>query len=674
MVSFKIKLVISYLIAILLLLFCFLPVGTIYADSMEENATTTSAPQSSSGDIIIKEVDNAGFPNISIYMNFKEGSQLGLTDLNKNNFEIVENDTLVADFVVEKVGETTEPIGTVLVLDTSGSMKGKPIEDAIGASTVFIDEMRDIDKIAVVGFSDEVAVHSNFSSDRQALKNSVSSLEASGETALFDGIITGINQFRNLEDIRHKYLVVLSDGTDTVSNSVINDAIADARAQNITVYSVALMSDEFNPSDLEQIAESSNGELLQTTDSEELTGLYSTISSKMRNQYKISYSSSAPDADSYNTLISIANMGMEDSVTVNYENPFFTFSGSELTQNAQSSRTFAKSIVVDKWWIKLLIFLFIFISVTVFIYVISTVFIPNKQDLKSRTDYYLYSLAGRDIKIETSEKQKKKPGLFSKVSKAVTKASDKSGFSVLFEQKLRRAGINMQGSKFVFLHIILVIAATTATFLITKNYLLTIGIVAIVIFLPFLFINYKVNQKVKKFNEQLPDTLQLIEGALKAGYSLNQALAMVIKETKPPISEEFRITTSEIRMGLSEKAALENMAKRINSELFDWVVLAVNIQREVGGNLAEIMDIIANTIREKERVLRQIKALTAEGKLSAYILIGLPIILGVALTFLNREYISVLYTSKLGFMMLGLAGVLMLVGIVWIMRIIKIDY
>jgi tight adherence protein B len=127
-------------------------------------------------------------------------------------------------------------------------------------------------------------------------------------------------------------------------------------------------------------------------------------------------------------------------------------------------------------------------------------------------------------------------------------------------------------------------------------------------------------------------------------------------------------------MGISEKEALENMAKRINSELFNWVILAVNIQREVGGNLAEIMDIIANTIREKERVLRQIKALTAEGKLSAYVLIGLPIILGIALSILNKAYISVLFTTKTGFMMLALAAVLMIVGIFWILKIVKIDY
>jgi tight adherence protein B len=149
---------------------------------------------------------------------------------------------------------------------------------------------------------------------------------------------------------------------------------------------------------------------------------------------------------------------------------------------------------------------------------------------------------------------------------------------------------------------------------------------------------------------------------------------MVVKETKPPISEEFTQVLNEVRMGSSEKDALDNMSKRINSELFSWVVLAINIQREVGGNLAEIMDIIANTIREKERVLRQIKALTAEGKLSAYVLIGLPIILGIVLSIMNREYISVLFTTKIGFVMLILAAGLMVAGIMWIIRIVKIEY
>jgi len=102
--------------------------------------------------------------------------------------------------------------------------------------------------------------------------------------------------------------------------------------------------------------------------------------------------------------------------------------------------------------------------------------------------------------------------------------------------------------------------------------------------------------------------------------------------------------------------------------------MSVNIQREVGGNLAEVMEIIANTIRERDTVMRQIKALTSEGRLSAYILIGLPIVLALALSFINREYVSLLYTSIIGLIMVGIAVILMIIGIIWIIKIIRVEY
>jgi tight adherence protein B len=199
-------------------------------------------------------------------------------------------------------------------------------------------------------------------------------------------------------------------------------------------------------------------------------------------------------------------------------------------------------------------------------------------------------------------------------------------------------------------------------------------VLIVILLLPFLILNLRIAGRLRKFHEQLPDTLQLISGSLKAGYSFNQALSMVVEETMPPISDEFRRVLSEIRMGLQEKEAMENMAERMKSEHLDWVVMSVNIQREVGGNLAEVMEIIANTIRERDTVLRQIKALTSEGRLSAYILIGLPIILAIVLSFLNREYISLLFTSIIGWVMVGIAVILMIIGIFWIIKIVSIKY
>ena len=204
--------------------------------------------------------------------------------------------------------------------------------------------------------------------------------------------------------------------------------------------------------------------------------------------------------------------------------------------------------------------------------------------------------------------------------------------------------------------------------------MLTAAVVLLLIIVPFLVINILISRRTQKFDEQLPDTLQLISGALKAGYSFNQSINMVVEETKPPISDEFARVLNEVRMGLPENEALENSSKRIGSSHFTWVVMAINVQREVGGNLSEIMEIIADTIRERARVMNQIKALTSEGRLSAIILIALPIVIGIMLFTINRAYISLLFTNRMGLVMVFFAAFLMITGIIWIMKIVNVKY
>ena len=641
--------------------------------SQETKVDNQETVPSQLGEAFIKEIDTAGFPNVSLYLGFREGSQLGTRELGKSNFIIKENNREIRDFTAQKIGETSEPIATILAIDTSGSMKGDPISNAKNAAASFIDNMRDVDKVAIIGFADTVTEYSTFTSDKTVLKKSIESISSEGETSLFDGIIKGIGMFKSVDDVKYQYILVLSDGTDTVSAAAADDVVALVSSGSIAIYSIALLSNEFNPSDLETIAKAANGALLTTADPEQLINLYSDISKKIRNQYKITFKSSSTNIEKFNVTVSIDSFGIKDSINLEYENPFFTQSGSGAVTNTQSSQVAAEIVILDKWWIKGLIYLFIFISVTILLYIISTVMIPGKPGLKDRMDHYLYNVEDKITSGEIPEKKTRK-GLFSRLARKGKKNTGKPGFAEVFEVQLRRAGMNIAGSKFMTIHLLAVGISTLLVYIITKNFLLTLAVVMVATFFPFLFINFKTGQRIKKFNEQLPDTLQLIEGALKAGYSLNQSLTMVISESKPPISEEFKITASEIRMGLSEKDALENMAKRINSELFSWVILAINIQREVGGNLAEIMDIIANTIREKERVLRQIKGLVAEGKLSAYVLIGLPIIMAIALSIMNKEYINVLFTTKIGFLLIGIAVLLMIIGIVWILKIIKIEY
>jgi tight adherence protein B len=209
--------------------------------------------------------------------------------------------------------------------------------------------------------------------------------------------------------------------------------------------------------------------------------------------------------------------------------------------------------------------------------------------------------------------------------------------------------------------------------MLSGNLVLSVLTVFILTFVPMLALQLTVDRRQRRFNEMLPDTVTMVAGSLRAGYSLLQAIALVADESKPPVSVEFKRALTESRLGLPIEMALEKMAKRIGSEDFYWTVLAINIQREVGGNLAEVLDIVAKTIREREALKRHIQSLTAEGRLSAYILIALPFVVAALLFIVNPEYMSILFTHLIGWVMVGGAGVLMVIGIIWMKKIISIE-
>jgi tight adherence protein B len=171
----------------------------------------------------------------------------------------------------------------------------------------------------------------------------------------------------------------------------------------------------------------------------------------------------------------------------------------------------------------------------------------------------------------------------------------------------------------------------------------------------------------------LPDTLQLMAGSLEAGYSLPQAVDTVAREAEDPVASEFNRAIVESRLGVPVDEALDNIATRTDCRDFAWVVMAIRIQREVGGNLAEILKNVAATLRERERLRRQVLVLSAEGRLSAVILAGLPIVFTLYLIMVRPTYIGVLITSFTGIMMAASGVLLMVIGILWMRRIVDVE-
>lgn len=190
---------------------------------------------------------------------------------------------------------------------------------------------------------------------------------------------------------------------------------------------------------------------------------------------------------------------------------------------------------------------------------------------------------------------------------------------------------------------------------------------------PYLFLKIKIQQRAKAFNSQLGDTLVLMANSLRTGYSFLQAVDMVSREMPPPISVEFGRALQEMNFGASTEDALHNMAKRVDSDDLDLVITVVLIQRQVGGNLAEIMDNIAGTIRERVRIKGQIKTLTAQGRVSGLVIGSLPVGLALIIYLINPGYMKLLFTTPLGKIMLFGALLSQLLGVLAIRKIINIE-
>jgi len=180
-------------------------------------------------------------------------------------------------------------------------------------------------------------------------------------------------------------------------------------------------------------------------------------------------------------------------------------------------------------------------------------------------------------------------------------------------------------------------------------------------------------KRTRAFDKQLGDTIVLLSNALKAGYSFAQAINTVSKSASPPIADEFARATREMALGISVDDALNHMVKRNNSEDFDLMVTAVQIHRVVGGNLAEILDTIAHTIRERVRIKGEIRTLTAQARASGWIITLLPIGLAAGLEVLSPEYFNPMFNHTLGIVMLAIGGFSMLIGFALIQKIVKIE-
>jgi len=257
--------------------------------------------------------------------------------------------------------------------------------------------------------------------------------------------------------------------------------------------------------------------------------------------------------------------------------------------------------------------------------------------------------------------------------KSMSKHLESFQWSRLIEHKLIQAALPMRGAEFMVICLGAALVGAVVFILLSGSMLLGLMGGMIGFFIPLLILGMKIDKRRKAFNDQLGDTITLISNALRTGYSFMQSIEMVSREMAKPIGEEFARVLKEMNLGVTTEESLNNMAKRVNSEDLDLVITAVLIQRQVGGNLAVVLDSIANTIRERIKIKGHIKTLTAQGKISGIIIGMLPVVTGGAIYMLNPEYVKILFVDPLGKAMLVIGVISQFIGMMVIRKIIDID-
>jgi tight adherence protein B len=251
--------------------------------------------------------------------------------------------------------------------------------------------------------------------------------------------------------------------------------------------------------------------------------------------------------------------------------------------------------------------------------------------------------------------------------------AESAGFMATLETKLERAGLPLSPGEFVAASGVAVVLGGIVGGVFLQSLLLGLVFAVVGGALPSVVLTVAIERRLRKLHAQLPDILMILASSLRAGHSFLQALDTVSKEVGDPGAREFSRVIAETRLGRPVDEAMSAMAERVGSDDFKWAVLAVNIQREVGGNLAEVLDTVAETVRDRDTIRRQIDVLSAEGKISLWVLVALPLVIGLYLFKVNGDYIRLLYTTRTGLIMLITSGCLLVLGVFWMRKIVNID-
>jgi tight adherence protein B len=607
-------------------------------------------PQAAGAEVELRltEAGGARFPDRSYVLTLPAGMSL-----DESRVGVLENGELVEQLSVVPADEAAEgEFGVVLVIDGSNSMRGAAIAGAVEAARAFAEQRSPNQLVAILVFNSAPSVLLPFTADQGEIEAALARPPALAHgTHVYDAVAAALGLLREAE-ISAGSVVVLSDGADTGSAASRAEVAGQARADGVRVFSVGLRSKGFDFAALEQLAGDAGGTYTEAS-SAELARVFDELGARLASEYLVRYrSASRPDSDVH---VAVRVTGVEGIATDVYTSP---------SLDATPSPPYHHSLA-DRFWRSPAGMLSVAAVCALLTGLVLTALLrPRRRTLRRRMSEFV------SLPVPPRNEEENARGAELMLAQA-ERSFERTRWWSRFKEELELGEVTIAPIQIVAWTAIATALAAWLLFVLLGTPL----VVPLALGVP-LIVRSQVKRRVERqrrlFADQLPDNLQVLASALRAGHSLVGALSVVVEDCPEPSRGEFRRVIADEQLGVSLEDAFGVVAHRMANRDLDQVALVAALQQETGGNTAEVLDSVTETIRERFELRRLVKTLTTQGRMSRWVVSFLPVGLLVLITAINPAYMAPLYTHPLGRVLLLVAGLMVVAGSLVIRRIIDI--
>jgi tight adherence protein B len=599
------------------------------------------------GDPILVEVGGARFPDRAYILGLPPGAVA-----TPGQVHVTENGTPVTELTVVPVSATkNKAFGIVLAIDTSNSMRGAPLAGALEAARAFAARKNPNQQVAVVLFNDQVTTLLPFTGDGAAIERALASTPITRRgTRLFDGVDAALRLLQK-QKIDSGAVVVLSDGADTGSQVLPAALVERAKSTHTRIFAVAFRSHAFKSGPLSDFASGTGGRYTETTSPEGLTKIYDSLGAQLAREYVIRYRSLAKANERVTVVAEID--GVSGTAIAGYETPALAINPAP-PYHPSLPYTFWRSGLA-----MLAVSLFGGLLVGA---ALAVVLRPTNRSLRARMSEF--------VTIYLPQRGKGGAPLPERVFVGAERSLERTRWWTRFKNEVVFAGVNVPPVQLVLWTVVATVAAMLLLYVMAGSVLLSVVGLAIPLFVR-MFIKRRVERVRSRFAEQLPDNLQVLASALRAGHSLVGALSVVVDDAPEPSRSEFRAVVADEQLGVPLDQSLTTVSERMENRDLEQVALVASLQRETGGNTAEVLDRVTETIRARFELRRLVKTLTAQGRMSRWVVSFLPVVLFLAISLLNPKYMDPLFSHTSGRILLGVCVVMIVAGSLVIRRIVN---